>query len=161
MTAELLHVANNEERLTLELKRYDGVSDIQLEQVVIAATNSSELNKMIANDARSLGRLVSVVDAPDSGAFVSMAVHRAGSLTIGVSAGSLPLVASRVRDAIAARFDSRYASAAAACAELRRTTLSADGSAGWARLHPLVITADFCDDVESGAIAGRIAACRS
>lgn len=161
VTPELSRVASADNRLTLELRPYDGESDIQHAQIVIAATSSSDLNRKIADDARSLDKLVSVVDSPNAGSFISMAVHRAGPLTVGVSAGNVPPAAMRVRDAIGARFDTRYANAIDACAELRSETLTSEGTAKWATLHESVITSDFCEDVESGRITERIAACRS
>jgi siroheme synthase (precorrin-2 oxidase/ferrochelatase) len=147
--------------LTLELRPYAGVADIGHAQIVVAATSLPDLNKRISDDARALDRLVSVVDSPTSGSFISMAVHRAGSLTVGVTAGNLPPAAVRVRDAIAARFDERYRDAIDACAALRSETLANKGPSEWAKLHPSLITADFCDEVESGGITERIAACRS
>jgi siroheme synthase (precorrin-2 oxidase/ferrochelatase) len=158
---ELSRVAASGERLTIELKSYDGSADIEHAQIVIAATSSSDLNQRIADDARALDRLVSIVDAPESGSFISMAVHRAGSLTIGVTAGNVPPAALRVRDAIATRFDARYAEAIDACAALRTETLAGEGTSKWADLHKSLIASDFCDDVESGKITERIAACRS
>jgi siroheme synthase-like protein len=161
VTAELSRVASVDDRLTLELKSYDGASDIQHAQIVVAATSSSDVNKRIASDARSLDRLVSVVDSPVTGSFISMAVHRAGLLTVGVSAGNVPPAAVRVRDAIGARFDDRYADAIDACAAFRSETLAGEGTSKWLTVHTSVITSDFCDDVESGKITERIAACRS
>ncbi len=38
-------------------------------------------------------KLVNVVDAPSTGTFLTPAVHRAGDLTIAVSAGRLPAAA--------------------------------------------------------------------
>jgi precorrin-2 dehydrogenase/sirohydrochlorin ferrochelatase len=161
VTAELARVASADDRLTLELKAYDGVSDIGHAQIVIAATSSADLNKRIAGDAQSVHRLVSVVDCPGEGSFISMAVHRAGSLTVGVSAGNVPPAAMRVRDAISSRFDDRYADAIDACATLRSETLASEGASKWATVHGSVITSDFCEDVENGKITERIATCRS
>jgi siroheme synthase (precorrin-2 oxidase/ferrochelatase) len=149
------------EGLSLEMRAYAGASDIQHAQLVVAATSSEDLNRKIADDAKSLDRLVSVVDSPGSGSFISMAVHRAGSLTVGVSAGNVPPAAVRVRDAIGARFDSRYAEAIDACSALRSETLASAGASKWATVHPSLITSDFCEDVESGRMAERIVACRS
>jgi precorrin-2 dehydrogenase/sirohydrochlorin ferrochelatase len=139
---------------------YAGRTDIGDASLVIAATDSAALNKEIAVDAMELGRLVNVVDAPDSGSFVSMAVHRKGALTIGVGTGAVPSAAVRIRNALAERFDERYAEAVSAAAALRSDVLASDGVDGWARIHPRLIAADFCQRVENGTFNEELSACR-
>jgi siroheme synthase-like protein len=160
VSAELIEAARNGE-LTIEKREYAGPSDIGASQVVFAATGSHEVNASVAADAHSLCRLVSVANAPTDGSFISMAVHRAGPVAIGVSAGNVPPAAGRIRDAIAARFDERYGDAVAACAELRSKVLAEQGSAGWAKIHPGLIGTDFCARVENGTFSEELAACRS
>ncbi|HMI47487.1 MAG TPA: NAD(P)-dependent oxidoreductase, partial [Gemmatimonadaceae bacterium] len=72
--------------------------------LVIAATDSREVNARIALDANTRGKLVNITDHPDEGNFHSMAVHRSGDVTIAVTAGGVPGAAARIRDAIAERF---------------------------------------------------------
>jgi siroheme synthase-like protein len=76
--------------------------------LVIAATDSREVNAQIAVDAHSYGKLVNITDFPDEGNFHTMALHRSGDVTIAVTAGGVPGAAARIRDAIAERFDARY-----------------------------------------------------
>ena len=78
-------------------------------ELVFAATDSADLNSLIARDARSLRRLVNVASDGTDGSFTSMAVHREGRLTIGVSAGGVPIAAASIRNEIAQHFDGRYA----------------------------------------------------
>jgi precorrin-2 dehydrogenase/sirohydrochlorin ferrochelatase len=156
----LLEAESNGE-LAIEKRVYAGPADIGSSQVVIAATDSREVNACVAADAHALFRLVSVADAPTDGSFISMAVHRAGSIAIGVSAGNVPSAAGRIRDAIAARFDERYGDAVAACAELRAKVLAEQGSSGWAKIHPGLIGPDFCARVENATFSEELAACRS
>ena len=104
MSEELSSLASSNDRLTIEKRAYRDESDLENADIVIAATESVEVNSRIARDAERLHRLVSVVNAPAEGSFTSMAIHRSENLTIGVSAGRAPRDAMRVRDAIADRF---------------------------------------------------------
>lgn len=147
--------------LSIDRREYSGPADIGSCQIVVAATDSHDVNASVAADAHALCRLVSVADSPTDGSFISMAVHRAGSVAIGVSAGNVPSAAGRIRDAIAERFDERYGDAVAGCAELRSKVLEEQGSGGWAKIHPGLIGADFCARVENATFSEELAACRS
>ena len=137
--------------VSFDERQYDGPSDLRDADIVIAATDDGSLNARIARDARTLHRLVSVVTSQGEGNFTSMAVHRAGALLIGVGTGSLPGAAARIRDALAGRFDERYASAIARCAGIRAESLAGNRD-DWARASRDLIGPDFCDRVESGAL---------
>lgn len=126
--------------------------DVDGATLVIAATDERATNLAVARDARAARRLVNVADAADEGSFSTMAVHRAGELVIGISAG-VPAAAARIRDAIAARFDTRYALALRDLAALRRTLLSAGDAPRWQALSTRVIDARFCDAVENGSVS--------
>ena len=130
--------------------------DIGDASLVIAATNDRATNAAVAADGRAAARLVNVADAPDEGSFATMAVHRAGALVVGVSAGGVPGAAARVRDAIARRFDDHYANALAGLATLRRAMLDRGASAEWRALAADVIDDEFCASVESGALDARV-----
>ena len=128
--------------------------------LVIAATNDRTTNAAVAGDARAAARLVNVADAPDEGSFATMATHRAGALVVGVTAGGVTGAAARVRDAIARRFDERYAGAFAALATLRRSLIDRGASAEWRALAADVIDDAFTDTVESGTLDARVSAWR-
>jgi precorrin-2 dehydrogenase / sirohydrochlorin ferrochelatase len=106
---ELRDLSASNRRLILERREYIGPEDLRESEVVFAATDSAELNSTIARDARSLRRLVNVASDGTEGSFTSMAVHREGRLTIGVSAGGVPVAAASIRNEIAQHFDGRYA----------------------------------------------------
>ena len=144
-------------RLTIERRRYDS-RDIGTAMFIVAATSSREVNLAVARDAHDRGRLVTVVDAPDEGNCTSPATHREGDLVIAVSAGGVPPVAARVRDCIAARYGHRYSVAVAELGALRSRFLAADDREGWRRLVDGVIDERFCETVERGELAERIAA---
>ena len=158
-TPELRNAAIASERLTIEHRDYAGPSDIADAEVVIAATGT-DADERIARDARELHRIILVAGAPEIGSFTSMAVHRAGLLAIGVTTGGIPAAAIRIRDAIADRFDARYAKALSACTEIRSGILAEEGTAGWAEVSSSVIAEDFCERVENGTLAQAVEECR-
>jgi siroheme synthase-like protein len=123
--------------------------------LVVAATDSREVNARIAVDAHSAGKLVNITDFPDEGNFHSMAIHRSGDVTIAVSSGGVPGAAARIRDAIAERFDERYERAVSALRGLR-SRLFADGDSRWRDAAPELIGDDFCSSVEDGSLADKV-----
>ena len=138
--------------VTREPYRHD---QIERATVVIAATDSRDVNAQIAVDAQKQGRLVNITDYPDEGNFHTMALHRSGDLTIAVSAGGLPGAAARIRDAIATRFDVRYGRALSALRGVR-SRLIATGGETWRAAAPKLIGEDFCDSVENGSITEKV-----
>jgi precorrin-2 dehydrogenase / sirohydrochlorin ferrochelatase len=128
--------------------------------IVIAATNDPSVNARVADDARRQCRLVNVVDAPSLGNFVTPAVHRAGDLTIAVSAGRLPAAAGAIRDAIADRFDDRYSMSIAELRDLRDRLIADGDRDAWKTIVAELLGADFCAQVESGSIAAKVDAWR-
>lgn len=143
---------------TLQITRqaYDGtrLGDALL---VVAATDDPELNARIAADARSCGKLVNVVDAPELGNCIMPAVHRVGELAVAVSTGGVPNAAGRIRDSIGRVFDARYAAALRELSGLRRTLLDAGQRDRWREAATALVATDFCDQVESGQFGERIA----
>lgn len=123
--------------------------------LVVAATDSRDVNAQVALDARKQQTLVNVTDHPDEGNFHTMALHRSGEVTIAVSAGGVPGAAARIRDAIATRFDARYARALSALRGLR-SRLMADGTETWREAAPRLVGEDFCTSVEDGSINQKV-----
>jgi precorrin-2 dehydrogenase / sirohydrochlorin ferrochelatase len=124
--------------------------------LVSTATDDAALNAEIAREARDLGRLVNVVDAPELGNCVTPAVHRAGDLVVAVTAGGLPSAAVRVRDSIARTFDDRYAQAVRELGALRRSMIDGDTRERWQQAADALLGADFCESVESGDLRARL-----
>ena len=153
VTAELCE-AERTRRLSIvrESYRADQLGDATL---VIAATDSREVNAQIAVDAHSHGKLVNITDFPDEGNFHTMALHRAGDVTIAVSAGGVPGAAARIRDAIAERFDARYGRAVSALRGLR-SRLIAGGDERWRDAAPKLLADDFCSSVEDGSFTEKV-----
>lgn len=141
-------------RLTKAAYASDHIGDALL---IVAATDDSPLNARIAADARSRGRLVNVVDAPELGNCITPAVHHAGELVVAVSAGGVPGAAVRIRDSIATLLDARYSDAVRELAALRRTLLDEGRRDRWQEAASSLVAPDFCEQVESGRFAARIA----
>jgi precorrin-2 dehydrogenase/sirohydrochlorin ferrochelatase len=118
--------------------------------LAVAATDSHEVNRQVAADARGQGILVNAADGGEDGTFVSMAQHRAGELVIGIAAGRVPAAAQRIRDSLADRFDDRYARALAVVSGIRRRVLDSAGTEEWRTVSERLIGPDFCAAVEEG-----------
>ena len=154
---DLAALATAGPRLTIERRAY-AAGDAGHALLVIAATDHRDVNARVAADAHALGRLVNVADAPDEGNCATAATHRAGELTVAVSAGGVPAAAARVRDLVAERVDARYAEALDRLAALRRRVLAERGSVAWRAVVDEVVGEDFCAAVESGVLVERLAA---
>lgn len=149
-----LEDAARHRKITLVRERYD--SDVlDGATLVIAATNSREVNAQIAIDAHAKGKLVNITDFPDEGNFHTMALHRSGDVTIAVSSGGVPGAAARIRDAIAERFDARYGEAVSALRGLRSKLITGGGDR-WRDAAPKLIGDDFCSSVEDGTLSEKV-----
>lgn len=135
-------------------------SDLGDAQLVIAATDERAVNAKVAVDARAVHRLVNVADGPDDGTFTMMAVHRSGALVVGVSAGGVPGAAARIRDAIARRFDRRYAWALERLARVRRAALERGENERWRAMARGVVDGEFCRTVEENTLDEKVASWR-
>jgi siroheme synthase-like protein len=92
-----------------ERKQY-GPSDLEGTFMVIAATNDSEVNIKVFEDAERRAMLVNVVDVPPLCNFILPAIVRNGPLAIAIStAGASPALAKRMKREIAELFGEPYA----------------------------------------------------
>jgi siroheme synthase-like protein len=83
--------------ITLVRRRYKP-EDLKGAAIVIAATDSEEINKEIAERGKKQGALVNVVDAPDDSDFIVPSFFHRGHLTLAVSTGGAsPALARKVR----------------------------------------------------------------
>jgi precorrin-2 dehydrogenase/sirohydrochlorin ferrochelatase len=99
-------------------------ADLEGTFMVIAATNDSEINIGIYEDAERRAMLVNVVDVPPLCNFILPAIIRTGPLAIAIStAGASPALAKRIRDEIADEYGEPYARLAILLNEVR----------GWAK----------------------------
>jgi precorrin-2 dehydrogenase / sirohydrochlorin ferrochelatase len=92
-----------------ERREYE-LSDLEGSFLVIAATNVSEVNIAVAEDAEARAMLVNVVDVPPLCNFILPAIVRSGPLAIAIStAGASPALAKRMKREIAEQFGEHYA----------------------------------------------------
>ncbi|GBD46351.1 Siroheme synthase [bacterium HR41] len=91
---------------------------------MIAATDDSDVNIRIFEEAERRAMLVNVVDVPPLCNFILPAIVRQGPLAIAISTqGASPALAKRIRDEVAARYGEPYARLAVLLNEVR----------GWAK----------------------------
>ena len=84
-------------------------SDLEGVFLAVAATNDTEVNSMIAKDARQRGILVTVVDAPALSTCAFPAMLRRGNLEISVATGGrCPAFAALVRDILSTVISDGY-----------------------------------------------------
>jgi siroheme synthase-like protein len=97
--------------------------------LVFAATDNPAVNDAVVHDAHARGLLVNRADPDEQtpGDFATPARWRHGPVTVTVSAGGSPALAVRIRDGLAARWDSRWSNMADAMAALRPALLATPG----------------------------------
>src|SRR5580704_14325098 len=107
-----------------ERRPYAGASDLEGAFLVIAATERTEVNIAVFDDAEARAMLVNVVDVPPLCNFILPAIVRTGPLAIAIStAGASPALAKRMKREIEGQFGEPYARLAVLLNEAR----------GWAK----------------------------
>jgi precorrin-2 dehydrogenase / sirohydrochlorin ferrochelatase len=98
--------------------------DLEGTFIVIAATDDTDVNIRVFDDAERRAMLVNVVDVPPLCNFILPAIVRTGPLAIAIStAGASPALAKRIKAQVAAEFGEPYARLAVLLNEVR----------GWAK----------------------------
>jgi siroheme synthase-like protein len=107
-----------------ERREYAGPADLEGVFMVIAATNDTDVNVAVYDDAERRAMLVNVVDVPPLCNFILPAIVRTGPLAIAIStAGASPALAKRIKREIATAYGEPYARLAVLLNEVR----------GWAK----------------------------
>ena len=104
--------------------------------------------------------LEATVETLNADGSLVLAFDRSGALVVGVSAGSVPGAAARIRDAIARRFDIRYARALDRLAGVRRTALDNGEVERWRAMARGVVDGAFCRAVEEGTLDEKVTSWR-
>jgi precorrin-2 dehydrogenase/sirohydrochlorin ferrochelatase len=156
ITPDIESLARDNAAVRLTRERYSS-SHIDDALLVVAATDDSATNSLVAADARARGRLVNVASAPGEGNCITPAIHRAGDVVVAVSAGGVPRASARIRDALGRTYDERYADAVRELASLRRTMLDSGKRDQWSTAAAALIGDDFCSAVESGRFMDKAA----
>jgi precorrin-2 dehydrogenase/sirohydrochlorin ferrochelatase len=105
-------------------RAYAGAADLEGAFMAIAATNDSEVNIGVFDDAERRAMLVNVVDVPPLCNFILPAIVRSGPLAIAIStAGASPALAKRMKREISDLFGEEYA----------RLAVVLNDARGWAK----------------------------
>src|SRR3954467_9836774 len=106
------------------LRREYRPGDLEATFIAIAATNHTDVNIAVYNDAETRAMLVNVVDVPPLCNFILPAIVRVGPLAIAIiTAGASPALAKRMKAQIADTYGEPYARLAVLLNEVR----------GWAK----------------------------
>jgi precorrin-2 dehydrogenase/sirohydrochlorin ferrochelatase len=107
-----------------EKRPYADTADLEGVFIVIAATDDSEVNISVFDDAERRAMLVNVVDVPPLCNFILPAIVRTGPLAIAIStAGASPALAKRMKREIGELFGEEYA----------RLAVILNDARGWAK----------------------------
>jgi precorrin-2 dehydrogenase/sirohydrochlorin ferrochelatase len=107
-----------------EQRDYAGPDDLEQAFMVIAATDDTDVNIRVYDDAERRAMLVNVVDVPPLCNFILPAIVRTGPLAIAIStAGASPALAKRMKREIEGLFGEPYARLAVMLNDVR----------GWAK----------------------------
>ena len=107
-----------------ERRAYSGPGDLEGAFLVIAATDETDVNIAVFEDAETRAMLVNVVDVPPLCNFILPAIVRVNPLAIAIStAGASPALAKRMKREIEVHFGEPYARLAVLLSEAR----------GWAK----------------------------
>src|SRR5919201_6461096 len=92
------------------IRREYETGDLESTFIAVAATNHTDVNIAVYEDAERRAMLVNVVDVPPLCNFILPAIVRTGPLAIAIStAGASPALAKRIKREIAAEFGEPYA----------------------------------------------------
>ncbi len=121
---EPLRELSREGSIDWQQREYAGPDDLEGVFIVIAATNHTDVNVRVFEDAERRAMLVNVVDVPPLCNFILPAIVRTGPLAIAIStAGASPALAKRIKREIAAQFGEPYA----------RLAIILNDARGWAK----------------------------
>ena len=113
-----------EDSIAWERREYVGMDDLEGTFIVIAATDDTDTNIRIYEDAERRAMLVNVVDVPPLCNFILPAIVRTGPLAIAIStAGASPALAKRMKRQVAELFGEEYA----------RLAVMLNDARGWAK----------------------------
>ncbi len=110
--------------ISWERREYAGAADLEGIFMVIAATNDTEVNIRVFDDAEKRAMLANVVDVPPLCNFILPAIVRTGPLAIAIStAGASPALAKRMKREVSELFGEEYA----------RLAVILNDARGWAK----------------------------
>jgi precorrin-2 dehydrogenase / sirohydrochlorin ferrochelatase len=121
---EPLRELADEGSIRWQRRAYEGPRELEGVFMVIAATDDTDVNIRVYEDAERRAMLVNVVDVPPLCNFILPAIVRSGPLAIAIStAGASPALAKRIKGEIAEEYGEPYARLAVLLNDVR----------GWAK----------------------------
>ena len=124
LAPELIKLAQDNQISTFSREYKDG--DLEKAFVVIAATDSDEINRQVAAEARRRSILINVVDDAMYSDFIVPSVMRRGDITITVStSGKSPALARKLRTQIERDIGEQYIPLTDLIAEVRKEIIEA------------------------------------
>lgn len=106
--------------------RHYAPGDVHGAVLVVAATDDSDVNRRVRDDARAAGVEVNVADDPGGSTAVIPALMREGDLAIAITTGGAsPIVSRRIREDLQQRFGPGWAGLIALLAETRDDLIAA------------------------------------
>lgn len=124
LAPELIKLAQDNQISTFSREYKDG--DLEKAFVVIAATDSDEINRQVAAEARRRSVLINVVDDAMYSDFIVPSVMRRGDITITVStSGKSPALARKLRTQIERDIGEQYVPLTDLIAEVREEIIGA------------------------------------
>ena len=103
-----LHELSESGKITHLHKQYEE-KDLSGEFLVIAATDSAEVNTLVASACRKKHVLVNVATTPEESTFIVPSVVERGDLVIAIStSGASPALAKKIRQDIEQRYGTEY-----------------------------------------------------
>ncbi len=118
VVAELEEMANDRQ-IVLERRGYRE-GEVEGYALVLAATDSQQVNRRVSEDAQRAGVWVNVADAPELCSFQLPARVRRGPLELAIaSGGRAPFAVRRLRETLEGRLDAGWAGWAEAAAQFR------------------------------------------
>jgi siroheme synthase-like protein len=138
-----LQALASEGSITWLAREYE-TGDLEATFIAIAATNDTDVNIRVFEDAEKRAMLVNIVDVPPLCNFILPAIVRTGPLAIAIStAGASPALAKRIKAEIAEQYGEPYARLAILLNEAR----------GWAKgtLPTYQDRKDFFEGIVNGS----------
>lgn len=143
-----------EGKLTVKRKEYEGAGDLRGSALVFAATSKDEVNASVSKDAVILGILVNDALKPSRSTFYLPAVLRRGKLVFTVStSGASPGLARKLRDELSEQYGDEYTEYVEFLAELRHKVIGTIGDIALReQIFQQALNFDILKIIQSGAM---------
>jgi precorrin-2 dehydrogenase/sirohydrochlorin ferrochelatase len=151
MLTSKLHELSDSGKITYLQKQYEE-KDISGEFLVIAATDSAEVNTLVASACRKKHVLVNVAVPPELGSFIVPSVVERGDLLIAIStSGASPALSKKIRQDIEQRYGTEYEILLEKLSAIRQRVLEEIPDEGKRRqVFQAIVDSDVIDLIKQG-----------